>query len=216
MEALYHQTNGLVQETQECFRKLEHMKGSSNTMAIEKEIQGRIDSITSNCEKLDIMVNKEPAMRRQNAKLRIDQLKYDNRHLQAALRMYQHEVNRRQEEEREREELLTRRFTTNAASERATAIQIDHSLQHHDSLLNANRGVDDLLMSGSSILENMRDQRNTLKGARRRMMDIANTLGLSNSTMRFIERRAVQDKYILVAGMAVTSLIVILMIIYLT
>ncbi|BES97584.1 unnamed protein product [Nesidiocoris tenuis] len=216
MEALYHQTNGLVQQTQECFKKLEQLRGSNDTIKIELEIQGRIDTITSNCEKLDIMVNKEPVTRRQNAKLRIDQLKYDNRHLQAALRMFQHESHRRREEEREREELLTRRFTTNSASEAATAIQIDHSLQHNDSLLNANRGVDDLLMSGSSILDNMREQRSKLKGAHKRMMDIANTLGLSNTTMRFIERRAYEDKYVLFGGMVITLIVLIVMIMYLT
>ncbi|KAG8281194.1 Golgi SNAP receptor complex member 2 [Homalodisca vitripennis] len=77
MEALYHQTNRLLQETQQCFQDL-----SLKNPETEKEIQARIDQITSNCEKLDIMVHKEPISRRQNAKIRVDQLKYDNKHLQ--------------------------------------------------------------------------------------------------------------------------------------
>ena len=48
--------------------------------------------------------------------------------------MYQHEVYKRRQEEKDREELLSRRFTSNALSERDTAILIDHSLQHNLSL----------------------------------------------------------------------------------
>lgn len=44
MEALYHQTNRLLQETQQCFQKLEKNKGL-NTESIEAEIQVRIDSV---------------------------------------------------------------------------------------------------------------------------------------------------------------------------
>lgn len=215
MEALYRQTSALVRETEECFQNLEKQKGT-NTDSIEAEIQARIDTIISNCEKLDILVHKEPFSRRQNAKLSIDQLKYDTRHLQAALRMFQHEVYKRRQEEKEREELLTRRFTTNAIAERDTAILIDHSLQHNLSLQNAHRGMDDMLLSGTNILENMREQRNTLKGAHRRMMDIANTLGLSNTTMRLIEKRAFEDKYILFGGMFITVVIIVLLIVYFT
>ncbi|XP_046668477.1 Golgi SNAP receptor complex member 2 [Homalodisca vitripennis] len=208
MEALYHQTNRLLQETQQCFQDL-----SLKNPETEKEIQARIDQITSNCEKLDIMVHKEPISRRQNAKIRVDQLKYDNKHLQAALRSHQHEMYRRQQEEQEREELLSRRFTH---TDHDTSIIIDYSVQHNTSLQNANRGVDDMLRSGSGILDSLRDQRNTIKGAHRKILDIASTLGLSNTTMRLIERRAREDKYILFGGMVVTLLVVILVIIYLT
>jgi len=73
-----------------------------------------------------------------------------------------------------------------------------------------------LIHSGSSILDNLRDQRGKLKGAQRRLMDLGNTLGLSNTTMKYIERRAREDKYILLGGMALTMLVIILVIIYLT
>ena len=45
MEPLYHQTNRLVQETQQCFEKLDKA-GDTNSDATEREIQARIDSIT--------------------------------------------------------------------------------------------------------------------------------------------------------------------------
>lgn len=88
----------------------------------------------SNCEKLDILIHKEPLTRRQTSKTRVDQLKYDNQHLQAALRMLQHKRYRRQQENYERDELLNRRFTS-IKDEEETAILIDHSLQHQNSLI---------------------------------------------------------------------------------
>lgn len=76
--------------------------------------------------------------------------------------------------------------------------------------------MDDLIGSGTSILENLRSQRSNLKNIQRRFMDIANTLGLSNTTMRMIERRAREDKFIFYGGIFITLLVICLVIIYLT
>jgi len=42
----------------------------------------RAKTVFRNCEHLDILVHKEPVSRRNSAKLRVDQLKYDYQHLQ--------------------------------------------------------------------------------------------------------------------------------------
>lgn len=166
-----------------------------------------------NCEKLDVSVFKVPVAQRQNAKMRCDQLKYDSKHLQAALASFQQRRLRKQAIANEREELLNRRFTPNPD---VTAINIDYAIQHQNSLQNANRGVDEMLHTGANALESLRSQRMTLKGAQRRIMDMANTLGLSNHTMRLIERRVKQDKVILIVGMIATLFVIALVIIYLT
>lgn len=46
---------------------------------------------------------------------RVDQLKYDVQHLQTALRNFQHQRYTREEQERQRDELLSRTFTTNVS-----------------------------------------------------------------------------------------------------
>ena len=76
--------------------------------------------------------------------------------------------------------------------------------------------MDHLIGHGSSILTNLKDQRLTLKNAHKKILDIANTLGLSNTVMRFIERRTTQDKYILYIGMIFTCVIMFLAWKYLT
>lgn len=212
MEALYHQTNKLIQEVQGDLARYERATGN-HIHLVENEIQAHIDHIVSNCERLDILVNKEPPMRRNNAKMRVDQLKYDCQHIQAALRQLQHRRYQRDQEDRDREALLTRRFERNDAD---TSVMIDAALQHNTKLNTANREMDNLLGSGASILSNLQEQRLTLKGAHKKILDIANTLGMSNTVMRFIERRTSQDRYILFAGMIVTCIIMFLAWKYLT
>ncbi|XP_065603805.1 Golgi SNAP receptor complex member 2 isoform X2 [Cyrtonyx montezumae] len=133
---------------------------------VENEIQARIDKVFSNLERLEILSSKEPPNKRQNAKLRVDQLKYDVQHLQTALRNFQHRRYIREQQERQREELLARTFTTN--------------------------------------------------GTQKKILDVANTLGLSNTVMRLIEKRAFQDKYFMIGGMIVTCVIMFLVVQYLT
>ncbi|XP_064421548.1 Golgi SNAP receptor complex member 2 isoform X1 [Latimeria chalumnae] len=165
MEALYHQTNKQLHEVQSNMVRLETADKQSVHL-VENEIQARIDLIFSNLERLEILAGKEPPSRRQNAKLRVDQLKYDIQHLQSGLRNFQHRRYTREQQEREREELLTRTFTTNDSD---TSIPIDETLQFNTSLHNTHRGIDDLLGSGSNILQGLRDQRMTLKKINRKL-----------------------------------------------
>lgn len=50
------------------------------------QVQRRVEQIDSDCQRLDVLAHKEPVTRRQNAKIRVDQLKQDVKHLQVALR----------------------------------------------------------------------------------------------------------------------------------
>ncbi|KYM80141.1 PREDICTED: Golgi SNAP receptor complex member 2 [Atta cephalotes] len=212
MEALYHQTNKLIQETQHIFSQLERKTSDMDLQEVRQTIEDKITLINSNCERLDVLCLKGPMSQRQNNRMRVDQLKYDSRHLSAALSSWYNRMMRQQREEAEREALLARKFTTNDHVD----IFIDHTVQHNNSLHNAVHGIDDLLHQGSNVLDNLRSQRITLKGAHKRLIDIGNTLGLSNTTMRLIEQRAKQDGFILVAGMTFTCIVILLVIIYLT
>ncbi|XP_015423608.1 PREDICTED: Golgi SNAP receptor complex member 2 [Myotis davidii] len=144
---------------------------------------------------------------------RVDQLKYDVQHLQTALRNFQHRRYAREQQERQREELLSRTFTPNDSD---TTIPMDESLQFNSSLQNIHHGMDDLIGGGHSILEGLRAQRMTLKGTQKRILDIANMLGLSNTVMRLIEKRAFQDKYFMIGGMLLTCVVMFFVVQYLT
>lgn len=145
--------------------------------------------------------------------MRVDQLKYDVRHLQSSLQMFRDKRQRKQQEISEREQLLNHRFTPNNAE---TCLDLDGiALQHNTQLGNAHRGVDDMIATGGNILSSLMNQRNTLKGAQKRLMTIGSTLGLSQHTMKLIERRFVEDKYVMFGGMFVTLLVIALVIYFL-
>ena len=93
---------------------------------------------------------------------------------------------------------------------------VDHALTEHDRLVHSRSAIDTILENGAGVLEGLQDQRRTLKGAQRRILDIANTLGLSNTVMRMIERRSAQDKLIFTGGVVLSLFIMWATIHYLT
>ncbi|XP_064488684.1 Golgi SNAP receptor complex member 2-like [Ornithodoros turicata] len=213
MEQLYHASNSIVADIQQCFKRYETATGS-DASDTESTIQAMMSRLMENCERLSILANKEPIARRQTVKMRVDELKYEHRHLNAAFSKLQRQRYEREEALRSREELLSRKFSPN--SNQDTSIFIDQSLQFHSRATDANRQMDDLISHGGNVLTNLKEQRGTLKGAHRKMLDVVNTLGMSNTVMRLIEKRTYQDKFILFGGMLVTCVIMFLVVKYLT
>jgi golgi SNAP receptor complex member 2 len=81
-----------------------------------------------------------------------------------------------------------------------------HTLNEHSFIQQTESRLDEFLVQGREVLDNLRDQRNILKGTQRRILDSANTLGLSRDVIGWIERRSTQDMYIFFAGAIVTFL----------
>uniref|UniRef100_G1QDW6 Golgi SNAP receptor complex member 2 n=1 Tax=Myotis lucifugus TaxID=59463 RepID=G1QDW6_MYOLU len=111
MEPLYQQTHKKVHQIQSHMGRWE-MADKQSVHLVENKIQASIQ-IFSHQECPEILSSKEPPNKRQNAKLHVDQLKYDVQHLQTALRNFQHQRYAREQQERQQEELLTRTFTPN-------------------------------------------------------------------------------------------------------
>jgi Golgi SNAP receptor complex protein 2 len=66
-----------------------------------------------------------------------------------------------------------------------------------------NAQLDEFLDRGRAVLGDLGQQREILKGTQRRLYSVANTLGISGDTIRMVERRAKQDKWIFWAGVIV-------------
>ena len=168
-------------------------------------VQCRLETLWSNAGRLDLLAGKEPVARRQAARQRVEQLKYDMQHLSAALQSVVNRAELRARQERDRQQLLNTQFTTNEASNNSeTAILMERALSHQDSLTRSNQYMADMLDQGASILDNLREQRGVMKSAQKKMLDVFNTLGMSNTVIRLIERRAEGDKYILIGGILLT------------
>ena len=65
----------------------------------------------------------------------------------------------------------------------------NHALDEHSFLQSTEARLDEFLAQGQEVLNNLVDQRNVLKGTQRRLLDAANTLGLSRDVIGWIERR---------------------------
>ncbi|KAF2658182.1 protein transport protein BOS1 [Lophiostoma macrostomum CBS 122681] len=78
-----------------------------------------------------------------------------------------------------------------------------HAYREHSFLAQTSSTLDDYLDRGRAVLGDLGQQRDMLKGTQRRLYSVANTLGVSGDTIRMVERRARQDKWIFWAGVVV-------------
>ncbi|OJD10795.1 hypothetical protein ACJ73_09694, partial [Blastomyces percursus] len=79
----------------------------------------------------------------------------------------------------------------------------DQVLREQSFFSNTNAQLDEFLDRGRAVLGDLGQQREILKGTQRRLYNVANTLGVSGDTIRTIERRAKQDKWIFWGGVVV-------------
>lgn len=95
-----------------------------------------------------------------------------------------------------------------SASERgvgggADATRESHAFREQSFFASTNSALDEYIARGQAVLGDLGNQKETLKGAQKRLYDVGSTLGLSGNTIRMIERRAKQDKWIFWGGVVV-------------
>jgi Golgi SNAP receptor complex protein 2 len=90
MESLYSKTKGSLSKVSEDLTRLEKTSTADETKTVTIELGRQFEEILIGLDKLDIYVSKEVVNRRADTKLRVDQLKYDFRHLQAAFKSLQY------------------------------------------------------------------------------------------------------------------------------
>ncbi|KAF3065964.1 Protein transport protein bos1 [Daldinia childiae] len=75
-----------------------------------------------------------------------------------------------------------------------------HALREQNFFASTNTALDEYIARGQAVLGDLGTQREMLKNTQKRLYSVANTLGVSGDTIRMIERRAKQDKWIFGAG----------------
>ena len=78
-----------------------------------------------------------------------------------------------------------------------------HALREQHFFAGANTALDEYIARGQAVLGDLGQQREVLKGTQRRLYSVANTLGVSGDTIKMVERRAREDKWIFGAGVVV-------------
>lgn len=80
----------------------------------------------------------------------------------------------------------------------------DFALREHTFLQESENSIDQYIAQGRAVLGNLVEQKGMLKGTKRRLLDAANTLGMSRETIGWVERRTKQDAWIFGAGATFT------------
>lgn len=91
----------------------------------------------------------------------------------------------------------------------------NHALSEQNFLSTANATLDDYIARGRDVLSNLGDQRDMLKNTQRKLYGIGTTLGISGDTIRMVERRATQDKWIFWLGVVIFIIFVYFVLRYL-
>ncbi|KAI9715821.1 MAG: protein transport protein bos1 [Chrysothrix sp. TS-e1954] len=90
-----------------------------------------------------------------------------------------------------------------------------HAFREQSFMSSTNTQLDEFLDRGRAVLGDLGQQREMLKGTQKKLYSVANTLGISGDTIRMVERRAKQDKWIFWGGVLVFVVFVWLVLRYL-
>jgi len=91
-------------------------------------------------------------------------------------------------------------FSLRPAVQSSTSMRENHAMREQSFLESTESQLDQFLMQGKEVLDNLVDQKSLLKGTRRKLLDAANTLGLSRDVIGWVERRTTQDVVIFFVG----------------
>ena len=91
MEKLYIETKACLHRLNDLLGRFEStIKNDSAETAIKESINSLFQEINTNFNQLDLYVTKEPATRKYDSKIKVDQIKYDFQHYKAALNTIQY------------------------------------------------------------------------------------------------------------------------------
>ncbi|KAL7225777.1 hypothetical protein ACSBR1_021023 [Camellia fascicularis] len=218
LSELYQSSKRLLLRTRDSLERLERLEfssssssSSSNGAAVDTPelsfaIKRDISQIQSLCAEMDRLWRSVSAKSQRDLwKRKVEQVAEEADSLKESLDKYFLRNQRRTQEARERAELLER-----ANGESSHVLRIfDDEAQAMQSARSSARMLEESYATGVAILSQYAGQRERLKGAQRKALDVLNTIGLSNSVLRVIERRLRVDTWIKYVGMALTIIIMI-------
>ncbi|KDQ53584.1 hypothetical protein JAAARDRAFT_136778 [Jaapia argillacea MUCL 33604] len=215
-----------VRQTNSIQADLERLRNGDSSASLLGQISASLSAMSRTVEDYDSMAKREMIKAKQEkAMMRVQKFRADYSEMRT-----QFEQLKTQEETQKRNELMVtssaypttphdtrRRFPTGPPSSTQSEVsespfgrppssfpmnssREQHALHEHSFIQNTEAKLDEFLAQGREVLDNLVDQRNVLKGTQKRLLDAANTLGLSRDVIGWIESRSTQDMYIFFAG----------------
>ena len=168
-----------------------------------------LDELGRQLSLMEQLVQRETPAQREVWRRKILELREDAQSIRRQAQYYDRMVNTNLRQQREREDLMRRRrVRKNIFGGDMSQQDVNNLTDEASSLSQSQYMVGDLIGSGEATLTGLRQQREKLRGVNRLLFDIGNKVGLSNATMRIIERRDVTDAYLVFAGMVVTLIVI--------
>ena len=212
---LYSVARRISFELQEGLIRLERLEGKGHggnaTLQEAREQRNKLQEMTRISQQMEsqfrVLIVKENPSKRDTWKRKVSQISEECDQYRIALDRFGSRESRRMQEEQEREELMRRisgggnmnngggDVTLNMGS------SYDAEASAGMSMRRSGQMVDDLLDSGANILGSLHEQKDRLKSARRKVLSVLDTLGVSQSVLKVIDRRQRMDAIIVYGGM---------------
>jgi golgi SNAP receptor complex member 2 len=154
------------------------------------------------------LVLRETPAQREVWKRKIQELKDEAQEIRRQGEHYDRLVNTNVRHQKERDELLTRRRQYKQINGAAEERDLTNLADEAKSWQQSRYMVNDLIANGEASYDALRDQRRQMRGVSKFLGQIDDRLGISNSTMRIIERRDVTDAYFVLGGCVITCIVI--------
>ncbi|KAK9823145.1 hypothetical protein WJX72_000581 [[Myrmecia] bisecta] len=209
LTSLQKSARSLILSLREGIEQLEQASSSGHSTGLANTLEKKLADLQRTSREMDniwrMQVVRESADKRDLWKRKVELVVEEEEALSLALHKHTHRQRRRQVEDQERYELLERRG--NASTSWQVGDGDTAPLQGY--VQNSKRALEEAFQTGTQVLTNMAGQRERLKSAQRKMLDVLNSVGLSDSLLRVIERRQKSDNYITYGGMVLTLVLLI-------
>jgi Golgi SNAP receptor complex protein 2 len=168
------------------------MTGSKEVLDVLDDCKGKLETIQGLLGSMDQLLQQEPSHKREVWKQKVSNQRDEYISLQRAWAKDYARHGGHSQYEDERAALLGNRYPgTGAGAAPGKGGPLDPESQR--ALDRSHQAIDDLEQRGMAMLGSLANQRERLKGVHKKVLDVMNTLGVSNSLIRVIEKRQSTD-----------------------
>mmetsp|Transcript_25577 Transcript_25577/g.60287 ORF Transcript_25577/g.60287 Transcript_25577/m.60287 type:complete len:210 (+) Transcript_25577:188-817(+) len=166
-----------------------------------------LDELSQQLELMNKLVMRERPAQREVWKRKIQELRVEADGVRRSGEHYDRIVNTNVRQQKERDELLSRRKQRNQFSS-VSERDMNNLADEAKSWSQSQYMVNDLIANGEASHNALLEQRKRMTGVSRFLGQIDDRLGISNSTMKIIERRDITDAYFVFGGCVITCIVI--------
>ena len=178
----------------------EYEKGNKSVHA--SDISLGLEEMGKRLSELEKQANSESKGRRDDMRRRVAHLRSTHTHIRQSLEVF---VRRRDQQKYEKEKRELFGVGGGDGDRSSAGVNIDLEMAERDSLHRSSQMVGEYLAHGQETLNELLDQKARLKGIQRKVFDIMNYLGVSQSIIKAVEKRDLTDKWIVLSGMVIVT-----------